>query len=92
MFRPTRTDVRRGNILLVTMLLLALFAIVGTTLVYYAMAAAERAKIQGQYMSTGDTDFPDDGRPRSTRSSRSGFTPIRIPARGSSSSPFAATT
>src|SRR5262245_60689206 len=63
MFRPTRTDVRRGNILLVTMLLLALFAIVGTTLVYYAMNAAERAKLQGESLnSTSTTDFPDDGR------------------------------
>ena len=58
MFRPTRTSARRGNILIVTVLLLALFAIVGITMVYYATAQAERARIlsDAQNSSVGRRD------------------------------------
>ena len=62
MFRPTRTNARRGTILLVTLLLLALFAIVGITMVYYATAQAERARIQGEAADSGNAEFPDDGK------------------------------
>jgi hypothetical protein len=63
MFRPTRLadHRRRGNILIVTMLLLALFAVVALTVVYYTRAAAEQARILGEAQANGDGQFPDDG-------------------------------
>src|SRR4029079_1148 len=62
MFRPSRTTTRSGNILLVTILLLALFAIVGITMVYYATATAEKARILTEAATTGGSDFADDGK------------------------------
>ncbi|MFO0823507.1 MAG: hypothetical protein U0792_10385 [Gemmataceae bacterium] len=61
MLRPmnSRTSQRRGNILIVTLSLLALLAVVGVAAVYYTKDQAERARIQG--MPGADIAFPDDG-------------------------------
>ncbi len=61
MLRPTnsRRTNRRGNILIVTLALLALMAVVGITAVYFTKDQAERARIQG--LPGPDTAFPDDG-------------------------------
>ncbi|MBA4189711.1 MAG: hypothetical protein C0467_17130 [Planctomycetaceae bacterium] len=62
MIRPTTTrrGNRRGNILIVTLSLLALMAVVGITAVYYTKDQAERARIQGQPRGGGE-GFSSDG-------------------------------
>lgn len=60
MLRTSRRDRRRGNILIVTLALLALMAIVGLTAVYYTRDQAERARIQGQPKGGGE-GFSADG-------------------------------
>lgn len=60
MLRTSRRDRRRGNILIVTLALLALMAIVGLTAVYYTKDQAERARIQGQPKGGGE-GFSVDG-------------------------------
>jgi len=62
MMRPTTTRraTRRGNILIVTLSLLALMAVVGITAVYYTKDQAERARIQG-LPSGGGEGFAADG-------------------------------
>ncbi|MCE9563896.1 MAG: hypothetical protein K8U57_17780 [Planctomycetes bacterium] len=62
MLRPTtsRRATRRGNILIVTLALLALMAVVGITAVYYTKDQAERARIQGQPKGGGE-GFSADG-------------------------------
>src|ERR1700722_18724777 len=52
---------RRGNILIVTLLLLALFATVGLTIVYYTRDLADQQGIRAQAESNGALVFPDDG-------------------------------
>ncbi|WP_439621750.1 hypothetical protein [Gemmata sp.] len=60
MLRTPRRDRRRGNILIVTLSLLALMAVVGLTAVYYTKDQAERARIQGQPKGGGE-GFSADG-------------------------------
>jgi hypothetical protein len=60
MLRTPRRDRRRGNILIVTLALLALMAVVGLTAVYYTKDQAERARIQGQPKGGGE-GFSADG-------------------------------
>src|SRR5579872_5091147 len=52
---------RRGNILIVTLLLLALFATIGLTIVYYTKDLAEQQRINIEAASNGALTFPDDG-------------------------------
>ncbi len=52
---------RRGNILIVTLLLLALFATVGLTIVYYTRDLADQQQVNAQAASTGALTFSDDG-------------------------------
>src|SRR5580692_8830313 len=52
---------RNGNILIVTLLLLALFATIGLTIVYYTKDLAEQQIINTQAASNGLLTFPDDG-------------------------------
>ncbi len=53
--------VRRGNILIVTLLLLALFATIGLTIVYYTKDLADQQRINSDAASNGAAIFTDDG-------------------------------
>jgi hypothetical protein len=60
MFRPTpKARARRGHILIVTILLLTLFAVVAITVVYDTQGQARWAKINGDAQQT--VGFTDDG-------------------------------
>jgi hypothetical protein len=52
---------RRGNILIVTLLLLALFATIGLTIVYYTKDLSERQRINIEAANNGAQSFTDDG-------------------------------
>ena len=56
-----RSGPRRGNILIVTLLLLALFATIGLTIVYYTKDLSEQSRIINEAASNGGLTFPDDG-------------------------------
>ena len=63
MLRTRLNSVRRrgGNILIVTLLLLALFATIGLTIVYYTKDLAEQQRISIEAQSNGALTFEDDG-------------------------------
>jgi hypothetical protein len=61
MFRPTQTQARRGQMLIVVLLLITLFSIVGVVFVYYTGALAARMRMTGEAAAVGGTDFPRDG-------------------------------
>jgi hypothetical protein len=55
------TQRRGGNILIVTLLMLALFATIGLATVYYTKSLAETQRNNSESQSTGQVSFPDDG-------------------------------
>jgi hypothetical protein len=61
MFRPTQTLARRGQMLIVVLLLITLFSIVGIVFVYYTGALASRMRMTGEAAALGGTEFPRDG-------------------------------
>ncbi|MDB5313842.1 MAG: hypothetical protein JWO38_8044 [Gemmataceae bacterium] len=56
---PAPTGRRRGAILIVVLALLAIFAVVAVTFVFYSGAEADAARIHKQGQSTGDVGPPD---------------------------------
>lgn len=61
MYRPHTRSCRPGNTLIVTLLMLALLAVVGLAALYNARDLAQNAQIRGQAAPGSDTAFPDDG-------------------------------
>lgn len=61
MFRPTQTPARRGQMLIIVLLLLTLFSIVGVVLAFFTSALASRMRMNGEAAAVGGTDFPHDG-------------------------------
>jgi hypothetical protein len=59
--RLDKSGRRRGNILIVTLLLLALFATIGLTIVYYTKDLSETQRVNIEAQSNGAQTFADDG-------------------------------